>query len=634
MAENKEKLFTQFPPVSYETWKAKVDADLKGVPFEKKLVWRTNEGFSVQPMYRREDIADFKTTGSLPGEFPYVRGTRDNNHWLTRQEILSTDPAEANRVALDVLGKGVNSLGFTVKEPTVETLDVLLKDINVEEVELNFSTCPRKALEFASALVEWIKARKLEKVFRGSINYDPLKRAFRHGAPVDAKAVAAEAVAILDVVADVPALRCLAVNSVVFNNAGCYIFQELGYALAWGAQWMTLLTEAGVKPAVIADRIKFNMGVSSNYFMELAKFRAARMLWAQIAEQYKPIEKADCKMALHAVTSRFNQTLYDAHVNLLRSQTEAMSAALAGVDSLTVTPFDAPYKTPDEFSERIARNQQFLLKEESHLDKVADPAGGSYYVETLTVSIAKEAWKLFLEVEDKGGFFACVDNGDVQKAVNASAAKRHEDMARRKEILLGTNQFPNFNEFAADKIAVDSSAAAEEAAVKGEAQEGHSCGCGGNCATDPEKTLNTKRMASDFELLRLATEAASNRPKVFMLTIGNLAMRLARAQFSSNFFGCAGYEIIDNIGFQSVKEGIDAAMEAKADIVVLCSSDDEYAEFAPEAFKLLDGKAEFVVAGAPACTDDLKALGINNFIHVKSNVLQTLQDFNSRLLKK
>lgn len=634
MAENKEKLFTQFPPVSYETWKAKVDADLKGVPFEKKLVWRTNEGFSVQPMYRREDIADFKTTGSLPGEFPYVRGTRDNNHWLTRQEILSPDPAEANRVALDVLGKGVNSLGFTVKEPTVETLDVLLKDINVEEVELNFSTCPRKALEFASALVEWIKARKLEKVFRGSINYDPLKRAFRHGAPVDAKAVAAEAVAILDVVADVPALRCLAVNSVVFNNAGCYIFQELGYALAWGAQWMTLLTEAGVKPAVIADRIKFNMGVSSNYFMELAKFRAARMLWAQIAEQYKPIEKADCKMALHAVTSRFNQTLYDAHVNLLRSQTEAMSAALAGVDSLTVTPFDAPYTTPDEFSERIARNQQFLLKEESHLDKVADPAGGSYYVETLTVSIAKEAWKLFLEVEDKGGFFACVDNGDVQKAVNASAAKRHEDMARRKEILLGTNQFPNFNEFAADKIVAGSSAAAEEAAVKGEAQEGHSCGCGGNCATDPEKSLNTKRMASDFELLRLATEAASNRPKVFMLTIGNLAMRLARAQFSSNFFGCAGYEIIDNIGFQSVKEGIDAALEAKADIVVLCSSDDEYAQFAPEAFKLLDGKAEFVVAGAPACTDDLKALGINNFIHVKSNVLQTLQDFNSRLLKK
>lgn len=634
MSENKEKLFSQFPPVSYETWKAKVDADLKGVPFEKKLVWRTNEGFTVQPMYRREDIEDFKTTGSLPGEFPYVRGTRDNNQWLTRQEILPTDPAEANKVALDVLDKGVDSLGFTVKEPSVETLDVLLKDIYVEAVELNFTTCPRKALALASALVEWLKARKLEKQFKGSINYDPLKRAFRHGAEIDLKEVAADAVAMLDIVADVPGLRCLAVNSAVLNNAGCYIYQELGYALAWGAQWMTLLTEAGVKPAVVAERVKFNMGISSNYFMELAKFRAARMLWAQIAEQYKPIGKEDCKMALHAVTSRFNQSLYDAHVNLLRSQTEAMSAALAGVDSLTVTPFDTPYKTPDDFSERIARNQQLLLKEESHLDKVADPAGGSYYVETLTAAIAKEAWKLFLEVEDAGGFFACVNNGDVQRAVNSSAAKRHEDMARRKEILLGTNQFPNFNEFAAAKIEAGSSAAAENSLVNGETQEAHSCGCGGNCATDPAKVLNTDRMASDFELLRLSTEAASNRPKVFMLTIGNLAMRLARAQFSANFFGCAGYEIIDNIGFPTVKEGIDAAMEAKADIVVLCSSDDEYAEFAPEAFKLLDGKAEFVVAGAPACADDLKALGISNFIHVKSNVLQTLQEFNSRLLKK
>lgn len=640
MADNKEKLFTQFPPVSYDEWKAKVDADLKGVPFEKKLVWRTNEGFSVQPMYRREDIAGLKTTDTLPGEYPYVRGTRDNNEWLTRQDIIATDPAEANRIALDVLGKGVNSLGFTVKEPAVVTVDALLKDIKVSDVEINFNVCPGKAFEFTAALVEWIKAHGVEKEFYGSINYDPLKRAFRHGADIDAKAVAAEAMGIIDAVADVPGLRCLAVNSDVLSNAGCYIYQELGHALAWGAQWMSLLTENGVKPAVVADRIKFNMGVSSNYFMELAKFRAARMLWAQIANQYKPIEEKDCKMALHATTSRFNQTLYDAHVNLLRSQTEAMSAALAGVDSLTVTPFDAPYKQPDDFSERIARNQQLLLKEESHLDKVADPAGGSYYVETLTVSIAREAWKLFLEIEELGGFFAAVNAGEVQKAVNASAAKRHDDMARRKEILLGTNQFPNFNEMAAEKIQDGSSADVENRKVHdtgapAEVVAGvseHKCCC--SCNANPEKALNTRRMASDFELLRLTTEASGNRPKVFMLTIGNLAMRLARAQFSANFFGCAGYEIIDNIGFKTVQEGIDAAIAKKADVVVLCSSDDEYAEYAPEAFRLLDGRAEFVVAGAPACTDDLKALGINDFIHVKSNVLQTLQDFNRRLLKK
>ena len=326
-------------------------------------------------------------------------------------------------------------------------------------------------------------------------------------------------------------------------------------------------------------------------------------------------------MMAHASTSRFNQTLYDAHVNLLRSQTEAMSAALAGVDSITSLPFDLPYKTPDEFSERIARNQQFLLKEESHLDKVIDPAGGSYYVETLTVSIAKEAWKLFLEVEDKGGFLACCNNDEVQKVIRESAEKRHTDVARRKEILLGTNQYPNINEMAADKI-VD---------LKGSL----ACACGGQgdgCETPAG--LPTKRAASDFESLRLATEAASNRPKVFMLTIGNLAMRLARAQFSTNFFGCAGYEIIDNLGFDTVEQGVDAALEKGADIVVLCSSDDEYAEFAPAAFKYLDGRAEFVVAGAPACTDDLKAIGINDFVHVRCNVLDTLRAFNDKLLKK
>ncbi len=323
-------------------------------------------------------------------------------------------------------------------------------------------------------------------------------------------------------------------------------------------------------------------------------------------------------MTVHAETSRFNQTVYDAYVNLLRSQTECMSAAIAGVDSITVTPFDVPYKKPDEFSERIARNQQFLLKEESHLDKVVDPAGGSYYVETLTVSIAAQAWKVFMGVEEKGGFLAAVNAGDVQKAITETSEKRHTDIARRKEILLGTNQYPNINEMAAEKI---------------EVKDGCSCGCnhgeekGGN-------GLPTARAASDFEALRLATEAASNRPKVFMLTIGNLAMRLARAQFSTNFFGCAGYEIVDNLGFDTVQEGVDAALSQGADVIVLCSSDDEYVTLAPEAFKYLDGRAEFVVAGSPACMDDLKAVGINDYVHVRCNVLDVLRDFNNRLLKK
>lgn len=616
MAEKTEKLFDQFPGISYEEWRAKVEADLKGADFEKKLVWRTNEGFNVQPIYRAEDIADLKTTDSLPGEFPYVRGTRTDNDWLTRQEIIADTPEEANAIALDVLTKGVNSLGFKVEDPTVATIATLLKGIDLNAVEVNFSSCQRRVVDLAKALVEYLKANDAAASFKGSIDYNPLKPAFRHGKQIDVNAIVETAKQLLDIVKDVPALKILAVDSDALSNAGAYIYQELGYALAWGADWLTLLTEAGVAVDEIAARIKFNMGISSNYFMELAKFRAARMLWAQIVEQYKPASADSAKMHVHASTSRFNQTVFDAYVNLLRSQTETMSAALAGVDSITTTPFDTPYKTPDAFSERIARNQQFLLKEESHLDKVIDPAGGSYYVETLTVSIAKEAWKLFLQSVNDGGFFALASEGKIQDAVNASCEKRHTDVARRKEVLLGTNQFPNITEMADDKIVNSDSC---------------KCCCGEEHA-DGHKLCN-KRAASDFEELRLATEAAANRPKVFMLTIGNLAMRLARAQFSTNFFGCAGYEIIDNLGFETVEQGVDAALEKGADIIVLCSSDDEYATLAPEAFKYLNGRAEFVVAGNPACADELKAVGIKDFVHVRVNVLDTLRDFNARLLK-
>lgn len=620
MAENREKLFDQFAPVSTETWKAKVVADLKGADFDKKLVWRTNEGFNVQPMYRAEDIENFKTTDSNPGEYPFIRGTRTDNEWFIRQDIVVDDVKQANEKALNVLSRGATSIGFKIKRDALcdKCIKILLNGIDLEKVEINIESCPRQAVENLTALVGYVVAEGKADVFKGSVKFDPFVRLLKHGvdADIDVKAVAKQ---LAEIAAPVKGLKIFTVDSVLLSDAGAYIAQEIGMALAWGNEWMAQLTEAGLTADEAAKRIKFNMGISSNYFMEIAKFRAARMLWAQIVKQYNPECDCACKMAVHAATSKFNQTVFDAHVNLLRTQTETMSAALAGVDSITVTPFDAQYKTPDEFSERIARNQQLLLKEESHLDKITDPAGGSYYVETLTLSLADVAWKLFLEIEEKGGFYAAEKEGWIQQQIIDSSVKRHNDMARRKESLLGTNQFPNFNEIAGNKI---------------ELTDGCKCGCAHQAnAANAVASIPTTRMASDFEALRLATEHAANRPKVFMLTIGNLAMRLARSQFSANFFACAGYEIIDNLGFDTVQQGIDAAMEKQADIVVLCSSDDEYAELAPEAFKALDGRAEFVVAGAPACTEDLQKLGINNFIHVRSNVLETLQAFNAKLLK-
>ena len=591
---------------------------MKGADFDKKLVWRTNEGFNVQPMYRAENIVGLKTTDSLPGEYPYVRGTKCDNEWLIRQDIFVENPQEANRKALDLLNKGITSLGFQIgrDQITPESLASLLNGIDAEKVELNFISCIKNASKIGEELSSYFKKQgiDLQKV-KGSICFDPFKRILKHGRDFPKYADMAEQV--INSVSELPGYRVLMADAFMLNNAGSYITQELGFALAWGNEWLSVLTDKGLTVDKVANRIKFNFGISSNYFMEMAKFRAARMLWAKIVSAYKP--NCDCasKIEMHAQTSQFNMTIYDAHVNLLRSQTETMSAALAGVNSITVTPFDITYKQPDEFSERIARNQQLLLKEESHFNKIVDPAGGSYYIETLTASIAEEAWKLFLEVEDAGGFYAALRSGFVQNTVNAAAESRRTAIARRKEILLGTNQYPNIHETALDKIV---------------AETGHSCGCHHHEECTPEMpALHTVRGASDFEALRLATEKSGKRPKVFMLTIGNLAMRLARSQFSGNFFGCAGYEIIDNLGFDTVQAGVEAAIKAKADIVVLCSSDEEYATLAPEAYKLLEGKAIFVVAGAPESMEDLKAQGITRFINVRSNVLETLKEYNTLL---
>lgn len=616
MAELKEKLFSEFAPVSTEEWMAKITADLKGVPFEKKLVWKTGEGFNVNPFYRAEDIEGLKTTESLPGEFPYVRGTKKDNDWKVRQNIEVCCFKGANEKALDLLTKGVTSLGFIIKgdEVNEENIATLLEGICPASVELNFNTCNCKAEKLIGILADYFKGKGVdaEKCY-GSVNYDAFKKPLVKGK--ENSEWVEGAAAVLKAGQALPNYRVLAVNAFLFNNAGAYISQELGYALAWGNELMAKLTEAGFTADEVAKKIKFNLGISSNYFMEIAKLRAARWLWAEIVAAYKPACECACKMVAHAQTSEWNMTVYDAHVNLLRSQTEAMSAALAGVDSITVRPFDKIYQTPDDFSERIARNQQLLLKEECHLDKVVDPSAGSYYVEVLTNSLADVAWKLFLEVEEKGGFSVAVNAGEIQNAVNASNVARKKAVATRREILLGSNQYPNFTEVAADKI-----------------QEKGSCCCGGgHCGEATIPALDFSRGASEFEALRMTTEKSGKTPKVFMLTIGNLAMRLARSQFSANFFGCAGYKIIDNLGFDTVEAGVEAAVKAGAEIVVLCSSDDEYAEFAPAAYKALAGRAEFVVAGAPACADDLKAQGIDQFVNVKSNVLETLKAFNAKL---
>ena len=615
MSNNKEKLFTEFTAPTTQEWLDKIGVDLKGADFQKRLVWRTNEGFNVQPFYRREDLKELKTPEALPGEFPFVRGNKkDNNEWYVRQNIAVSDPKEANAKALDILNKGIDSLGFRIKgkDVSADFIETLLDGIYCEIVDLNFRTCPRHALELAQIIDVYFTKKGFDKEkLSFTVGFDPIEAILTKGK--DVTELLAEGPKIVELLKAYPKAHVMTVHTETLNNAGAYIVQELGYALAWGNEYLQQLVDAGVDVDLAARQMKFYMGVSENYFMEIAKFRAARMLWAQIVKQYEPKCDCACKMVINASTSTYNMTLFDSYVNLLRSQTEAMSAALGGVHSMVVTPFDAAYEKATDFSERIARNQQLLIKEESHFDRIVDPSAGSYYIEHLTNALAQEAWKLFLKIEDEGGFLAAVKAGTVQADINATNTKRHGDAAKRKEFLLGTNQFPNFTE-------------------KSEGKEPLACDCTCKHSSDPDvPALNISRMASDFETLRLTTEKAKKVPVAFMLTIGNLAMRQARAQFSCNFLACAGYKVIDNLGFKTVEEGVDAALEAGADIVVICSSDDEYAEYAIPAFQYLNGRAMFVVAGAPACMEDLKAAGIENFIHVKCNVLDTLKEYNQKL---
>ena len=615
MANNNEKLFQEFVAPTKQEWLDKIEVDLKGADFQKRLVWRTNEGFNVQPFYRREDVEKLQTPLSLPGEYPFVRGNKKHdNEWYVRQNIVAASAKEANQKALDVLNKGVTSLGFRIpgNEVSKDYVATLLDGIFCDCVELNFSTCKRHSVELAGILVDYFQEKGYDKEkIVASIDWDPIEKIVVKGK--DTEALLQYAKTLVETVKDYPHFRVISVNTVALNNAGAYIVQELGYALAWGAEYLQQLVEAGVEPTLAARKIKFNMGISENYFMEIAKFRAARLLWADIVKQFEPVCDCACKMIVNAETSRYNMTLFDAYVNMLRSQTETMSAALAGVHSIVVTPFDAAYETPNEFSERIARNQQLLLKEECHFATVVDPSAGSYYIEELTTSLANEAWKIFLAVEEQGGFLAAVKAGTVQDDINATNDKRHLHAAQRREFILGTNQFPNFIEKSDGK----------EPLVK-------QCCCKSQEET-VYKTINQARLSADFEALRLRTEKAEKQPVAFMLTIGNLVWRQARAQFSTNFLACAGYKVIDNLGFKTVEEGVDAALKAGADIVVICSSDDEYAEYAVPAYKYLDNRALFVVAGAPACADELKAAGIENFIHVKVNQLETLKMFNEKL---
>ncbi len=622
-----DNLFSEFAPVSTEQWETKIQQDLKGADYEKKLIWKTAEGIRVKPYYRAEDLAANQSLlQSEPGQFPYLRGTTgDSNQWLIAQDIESSDITEANKIAVDALLRGADAIVFdSSKVLSADDLKKLLKDVDTHKATICFNSSHSYV-----KLYDYLKLvmGNEMKSFRGSFDFDPLSYVLINGdfysSQTDDLKQGAELVTKSK---EAPLLRVLSVNGQYFHNAGSTLIQELAFALASGNEYLSKYSELGVSIDDIAGKMTFVFAVGGNYFMEIAKLRAARLLWAKIVEQYNPSSPDSGKMFIHAVTANFNKSIYDPFVNILRTTTETMSAAIGNADIITVLPFDLNYKEPDDFSSRIARNQQIILKEESSLDKVIDPAAGSYYIETLTASIADEAWKLFLKVEEMGGMLEAIKTGFIQDEVTASAKQKKDDIANRRTIILGTNQHPNGHERMLEKIQTENSDEVVE--------------------TEPVpfkkpqyKTIEIIRGADQFEDLRLGTEIWANEgnkcPEVFLFTIGDPAMRKARAAFATAFFAIAGYKIINNPGFENIEKGVKAVNASTAEIIVICSSDEEYAELAADitrTIKLTDPDKLVVVAGYPKeIINDLKSAGVDEFIHVRSNAFETLYNFQKKL---
>ena len=452
-----EKLFEQFPPVSTKEWMDKIISDLKGADFNDKLVWKTNEGFDVKPFYRSEDFDQLPVTSVKPGEFPFIRGTRKNgNNWLIRQSIDVKDYSAANRKALEILMKGVNSIGFVIKDPesiTGQNIEVLLQDIHFEGAEVNFLS-NGKAKELLGFIIDAARKDGIDiSAIRGSIEADPLGRLMINGnicIPVESGLD--YLASLVEDASQLPHFRAVRVNGANFTNAGTDIVKEVAFTLSMANEYMSQLTERGISSDLAASKICFSFGIGSNYFFEIAKLRAARLVWSAVVSAYKPDMEESCVMEILSTTGKWNKTLFDPYVNLLRTQTEVMSAVLGGADSIIVEPFDIVFRQPDEFSERIARNQQLLLKEEAYFDKTADPAGGSYYIEILTSKIADYSWKLFVEIEEQGGFLSALKSGLIQNMIKDSVKKRKNDISRKKEILLGTNKYPDLNELISSNV--------------------------------------------------------------------------------------------------------------------------------------------------------------------------------------
>lgn len=689
---NEFSIADEFPAVAYDEWRAVAEESLKGAPFEKKLVTRTYDGIDIQPVYSARDEPDGNDPLGFPGFSPFLRGSKPLGAavagWDLRQEFADPDLSAANRAILDDLAGGTTSLLLQLDSAarsgldpdheatadlagqngimaySADDLDQVLADVDLRAVPLAIDS-GAAFLPAAALLVALWQRRQLPLAeCKGAFNADPLAGLARHGRLPVAEGAALAILADLAkwTAENCPQVTSIGVNTAPYHDAGATAAQDLAFSIATAVEYLREMTSRGLSTDAAARQILFRMNVGTQHFLAIAKLRAARKLWSRAVEASGGSSESGA-IRQHVRAGNRVLTRRDPHVNMLRNTVAIFAAGLAGAETVTSIPFDALLGTPDAFSRRQARNAVLVLLEEAHLNRVIDPAGGSWFLDRLTGQLAEQAWSVFQEIERQGGMLAALKAGWIAEQVDASAAPRAKDIARRKLGITGVSEFPNLSEEPVDtptpdldrlreaaagratsaRSKVDVSrfsfgdapvSSAIEAAAAGatigqiasELQFDHN-------ATASIAPLPCRPFAAPFEELRDASDAwlaaHGQRPRVFLANMGPLAHYTARAGYSKNFFEAGGFEVIGDAGFVDGHAAASAFAESGARIAVICSSDKLYPETVPNvAAKLKQAGAQSVVlAGNPGDNEQTwREAGVDRFIFISCNVLETLQD--------
>ncbi len=597
MSTNNKTLFSEFGPVTKEQWIERVNVDLKGADFDKKLVWKNLSKINIQPFYNTEDKLEF------------VTNTGENSQALINYRNIIVESAEiANAQAQKAIKEGINGLLFTIEEHVL--VDKLLSNINLNNVTVSFilkqndSNFARDFFDFAEQNLKDTKSLKgyfdlqliSQYVTKGSIDnaqFDTLCNIVKLGKSY-------------------PNFKTITVSGSNYLDAGANQVQEVAYTLNSLVYVIEQCLDRDIHIETIFNNLHIQLAIGSEYFVEIGKFRAFNSLLNTLAKEYG----VPVKHMLTGKTSVWSKSITDAHTNLLRATTEAMSAILGNVDGVLIDAYDKEFKNPSDFSSRIAGNITTILKEESYFGKVSNPVDGSYYIEDVSTKIAEKALELFKAIEEQGGFYEAFENEIIQQQIAEIRQEKIKLISQRRLPMVGVNKYPNLMETVPSEIL--SSGAVENS-----------------------KLLTPRRASLEIEAVRKVTEQIVNdtkkRPVIELTSFGNLTMRKARSAFSYDFLGVSGFKVLAEQSYADVEKAAENSANSDSDVVVICSSDDDYDASAlrfVQVFRSLNTEKVLLLAGNPVnLLDVLTASGLDGCIHMKSDVIQTISEIQKKVQK-